>query len=512
MTDELSTVDWEPPDISFHQTYWVRHAAEVGRLIDPAEAGFLAHHPFQRPSKAAREWWDGYLFSPWSELLFPLLERVSRTAKTHHRGDSLIVRFDGKAVSRELHRAQQLHAVIKVLSVIDARFLPVLEENWVSLSGIEFEDWDSYRSGFDAALLAEQLGVDGDEIARLSLSIEVGDGLGRDFGDLVPFARSKIFERSEGTARQIYSARKAIEVVARFLEELDASSGTLAHMVLMDDGRRLARRSTLDEILQELELSPHPGVLLVLEGATEVYFAEQVLEELGMNNDPSIVQIVDMGGDAKRVELVAVTFAPVVTKQIGDSWELLRQPTRVVVATDPPVGKKPKKARKRVLQEAMSKAVKAQTGATLHREAADMLVDVVEWSGACFELAHFSDDEIAAAIVEVEPALRGKVTSERVAEVRGRGQADISKVWTGTGLNPRKTDLARALWPTMRWRLRNKSASTDTPDIVELVVAAWGDALRLKRGRWHIPVNAMDGSVTLERPSQVPLRVDDDVS
>ena len=502
VTGALSAIDWEPPDISYHQTYWVRHTAEAGRLVDPGEVGFLAHHPFRRPPAAPREWWDGYLFSLWTELLFPLLHRVLQTAKTHHRGQSLIVRFDRKAVSREFRRAEQLRSLVKVLSVVDARFLPVLEQNWVTVSGIEFEDWEKYRLEFDAVLLTKRLGVDADEIARLSRSIEVGDGLGRDFGELVPFVRSKVFERAKGTARQTYSARKAVEVVARFLEELDAPAGTSVREVLMDDQRRLARRSSLDEVLQELELSPHPGVLLVVEGATEMYFAERVLEELGMKNDPSIIQIVDMGGDAKRVELVATTFAPVVTKQTGDSWELLRQPTRIVVATDPPRGKRPTKTRKRVLQESMSKAVKAQTGTALHTEAADMLIDVVEWSGACFEFAHFSDEEIAEAIVEVEPTLRGQVTSERVAEVRGRGQTDISKVWTGTGLDPRKTDIARALWPAMRQRLNNEPPLANLPDIVEVVTAAWGDALRIKRGRWHIPVNAADGSVTLERPSQ----------
>ncbi len=505
------TIEWMPKDVSFNCTYWAREALAEGRLVDPAMTGFQRHHPFRRPTTAPRGWWDGYMFSPWSELAFPLIQRVVATARSHHRGDAMFVRFSAAAVAREHRRATELRALANVLSVIDARFLPVLDPNWVTLSGIDHESWQIYRSAFNSAQMLHACGVDAEEIALLAQAVEVDDGLGREFGALFPFARAKTLERTSGSARRLYSARKAGEVVARLLEDLDPPNEELVSHIVDQDQRRLVRRSTLDEALQEVGLSPHPGVLLVVEGATELLFVERVLLELGMHNDPSIIHVVDMGGDAKKVELVAAAFAPIVSRQLGDSWELVRPPTRLVVATDPPTGRRPKKSRQQVLRDAMSKVVRAQTGADLHVDAAHMLVEVVEWSGSCFELAHFEDEEIADAIVDVNPDLKRHVNSTRVAEVRAMGQTDIRKVWSGTGFSVRKTDLAHALWPVMQKKLSARPLE-HVPDVVDVVSAAWGDALRLKQGRWHLPVNENEQLARLERPLQKQSGVDDSVS
>ena len=80
------------------------------------------------------------------------------------------------------------------------------------------------------------------------------------------------------------------------------------------------RNDTLDQNLMELGISPHPRVVLTVEGDTEQVHAPLVWQALGYPDAPELMRLLNVGGADRQLEKVAaLAAAPLVGGEIGGS-------------------------------------------------------------------------------------------------------------------------------------------------------------------------------------------------
>lgn len=142
------------------------YARDKGRLIDPAGLPFRPRLRFDdRNVSDPPRWWNGFLYSWYQLLICPELDgllchlRGWRTS-----GGTLIVRLPdpGRLL---LDRAARFRTMAIALAVLEARYLPALDPEWVHLSNADVDEWQRYRDGFDPVAVSAQLGYSA-ELAR----------------------------------------------------------------------------------------------------------------------------------------------------------------------------------------------------------------------------------------------------------------------------------------------------------------------------------------------------------
>ena len=130
--------------------------------------------------------------------------------------------------------------------------------------------------------------------------------------------------------------RIAAEILLRFYEDLALRgraeplpdlSGAMGWHPLHE--RLSNRKDTLDEAVTDLGISPHPRVVLALEGETEVYHAPLVWRTLGYSSAPELIRVLKLGGVGQNLQKVsALNVAPLIGKQVpapgATAWTLIR--------------------------------------------------------------------------------------------------------------------------------------------------------------------------------------------
>jgi hypothetical protein len=160
----------------------------------------------------------------------------------------------------------------------------------------------------------------------------------------------------------------------------------------------------------------------------------------------------------------------------------------VVVDPDPPYDSPMNvEEQRRLIVEEIIAVVRAQ-GVEPNRDDVDSLVSVKTWSASCFEFAHFTDDELAEALLKVHPHCGGWDKARLVAALRAQRDNgwDIKNVWKNWRPPPSKTALARELWPVLRSKLDAAAddPTADLPPIAEALISAFREAVRRPHGRF----------------------------
>jgi hypothetical protein len=256
------------------------------------------------------------------------------------------------------------------------------------------------------------------------------------------------------------------------------------------------RQDTLDQNLMRLGLSPHPRVVLAVEGETEEAHVPKVWAALGYPSEaPELMRVLKLGGVDRDLEKVAaLAAAPLVGTKAPDGryWSLIKPPTRLLVAVDPE-GKyfapdKVEKTRTQIMNEIRA-VLKAQGAETAAGSDLEELVEIRTWSEACYEFAHFRDKELADGILQVHATSGGLTRDElieSIAKTRGRHK-DIKEVWSRRsqwGYEVSKIDLAHALWPILEQKIEQAKVdeTAPVPEIVDVVRHAYWTAQR-----WRYP-------------------------
>jgi hypothetical protein len=336
--------------------------------------------------------------------------------KTYRRRDKwLTVRIapPDELIVREAHRFRRIALIVTAL---EARYLPNLDPEWIQLSNAEPTEWERYRDTFDPVAVttmlsypATQAREDAEFLLHLARLI---DPLRGPWSQLVRRSRRESRQHLKDAVLSAIDLRETAEIVLRFYEDL-AGRGVAESLpqILWNaphplQERQSYRQDTLDQNLMRLGLSPHPRVVLAVEGETEEAHVPKVWEALGYPEAPELMRLLKLGGVDRDLEKVAaLAAAPLVGTKAPDSryWSLIKPPTRLMVATDPE-GKyftpdKVEKTRTKIINE-IRDALKAQ-GAETTNEELEQLVEIRTWSQSCYEFAHFTDDELADAIAEV---------------------------------------------------------------------------------------------------------------
>ncbi len=472
--------------------YQLREARRTGHLLDLSAEPYFPRLRFtqQRPYKPG--WWSGLLYSHHQLTLLPRLNGLLSQCRYSVRDKRLYPRLPEPDPFLR-HRANRYHRIALMATALEARYLPVLDPDWIYLVNAEPSEYEQYRENFDPIVMRdylryppEQVRKDAEDLLLLVHSIEPMSG---PWSQLLRRAPRDSWKHLKGAALSAMDLRETAEILLRFYEDLvtrDAaeplpSAPRLAWQPLVE--RLSYRRETLDKDLMQIGISPHHRVVLAVEGETEERHAPLVLERVGPRDAHELIRIMTLRGvDNSPVKAGALAATPIVTRKSEDGqfWWIMKPPTRFVVAADPE-GKyyapdKIGNTRKLILDDIKSN-LKAK-GATAADEDLEELVELCTWDASCYEYAHFSDHELADAIAKVHTTCNG-YTRDQLLNALSHWRwhkKDVDRVWLSGGwdwgLNrPKgkwvygvsKTKLADVLWPILEQKIDAALSDTELP-------------------------------------------------
>jgi hypothetical protein len=480
----------------------LRHARDRGRLSDPAAAPFRPRLHFDLPAGRDRQrWWNGFIYSHYQLLALPEIDDLLSLRRYRLRDHQRIARLpDPDHVL--VDQAARVRDTALALTALDARYFPALDPEWVRLSNADPEEWRHYRATFDPVAMNTRLGYSASQAREdaewLLIRAHRLDPVGDSWSQLMRRAPSSSWERLNGASLMALDYRIAAEILLLFYEDLAdhgqaESLPDIPPMAWHPLHERLSyRRRTLDEDLMDLGVSPHPRVVLAVEGQTEQVHVPLIWKELEYPDAPELMRVLMFEGVARDLtKVAALAAAPLVGEKAPSqhpAWLLIKPPTRLFIAADPegPYAAGQVDQTKTEILNEIRAVLRAQG---VERPNPPELAEVVEirtWSASCYEFAHFTDDELADGIMEVHRTLNGLTTVQLVdalAYWRARGD-DIKRVWR-SGWDPQmgrpagrpweyqvgKPELARALWPALKGKidLCRVDPNAPIPEIVEVL-------------------------------------------
>ena len=495
-------VDLVAPQFAAHNTFLreLLQAARLGRLVDPAMAAYQPRLRFDERHHADRPgWWNGLLYSRYQLLLLPEIDRYLGRAIFRGKLGLPVARLP--AADQYLTQlAQRYRTIAGVLTALEARYLPNLDPEWTRISRVDERDlgrWVQYRKNFDPidfsarfAYTADQARSDAELLLVRADRIDpIASGPLRQLvRRLPPDGRKHL----QGPALVAMDYRVAAEILLRFCEDLAergvgspvpaAATFGMSWHPLRD--RLSCRDQTLDQDLMDLGLSPHPRVVLAVEGQTEEVHVPLVWKALGYPDAPELVRVLRLGGVDRDLEKVAaLAAAPLIRARLAghDAWQLAKPPTRLLVAVDPEgrhfeTDQKIAKTRAKLLAEIQS-VLKAQGVDRPNRKELDELIEIQTWSQRCYEFSHFEDAELVDAILAVGRGRNGCNRAQllqAIVATRAAGK-DIKEVWSQWTPKPSKVELALALWPRLEAKIEacTVDEAIPLPEIVEVVQGAY---------------------------------------
>jgi hypothetical protein len=446
----------------------VRAAAADGRLIDPASERFI---PWRRDGDPQR-WGESDVYYSEHQLLG--LEAIQRavSAMTMTRTPSpdfvLTVNLQ-PALPEALEDMRRGRALAILLAALDSHYLPCILG---VISGPD--EWHAQDPEFDLDERLFPFAVTPEDVANAAEALVYRahsiDPLG-DWYELVGLAHPESWKALKKEARLAMDFRIAAEVLLRVLDDLGRpdlsrppeATGRIAWAVL--DERLPADAAALDGQLMSRGLSPHPSLLLALEGKTEMRLMPQVMAEIYGGPVPDrLVQCVFMDTVNRDLDLlVRHALAPRFGQQHKDFVILERPPTRILVAVDPE-GRystpDKQEAERQKLARRLFESLPQAAQSTRAREDIDTLVTVTTWRTGSWEFANFTDTELARAILKIVD-LPDHVTvanvRSRVAAVRAVAlSANIEHAAAPWGKSVNKVRLADELWPVLERKVQRR--------------------------------------------------------
>lgn len=501
---------------AYHLARWqptsrgdIDEAAANSRLFDPAAEQFRSRRRLERLLGDLKYETSVYLYSPQQLIHAPIVREARPSLSLRRRGDTwvgLLAAHDvwtKRWVAQSARLREITTAVVALEPIYYSQVIGVLR-----LDSGRVGDWDQYAERYYAwrrklplGRMLRWLGVNGrwleeaaGELLRLA---DLHDPLGS-WTELLAHANPDQWTKLRGQARSAVDLRIAAEVMLRYHDDL--VEGGRAKPLPEPDGRfrdpfasRLERRRPLDEVLTDFGLSPHPRVVLVVEGASEQLLFPRVMDTFGIRTEEDFIAIQDAGGVGRDLAPLIAYLAPRLGEQQDRYVELLRPPTRILVVLDAegPVATAEQREKRRqrwvdrLMQTLPRELQQDAARAKVIRQQLEFLVEISTWkrSGESFEFAHFTDRQIARAINRLDSRQR-KPTFEKLVElVAGTRawRANLDELLHGVS----KLDLADELWPLLERRLvrSRESPNLRRIPIVRVLDRALELAHQFGRGR-----------------------------
>jgi len=465
--------------LSMNPRGWVMHAAVEGRLRDPADEGYCVAWSYARPpDEPNHRWWNGFIYSSWQ--LLELADALRNLTWLDHG-------FNDPQRGR---RAADRRGRTLALVALSGRHLTNIRGQISVPSGLNFEDFHEARFEIGEVERLDLVAYRADKLlpdAEALLLSAHGDPLIH-WWPIIRHAGHEGWDKLDGVSAHHLWSRLGAEVLLRAHEEL-AEEGVLPPLPDLAGAnwwtelhdRVNSERSggkSLERALGAFGLSPHPKVLLLVEGDTEMLHLPRLLDLFGLNR-PHLVRVQNCRSSKVNPQLISrYAIAPRLAERLGDSQMTESHPTCLVVAMDPENdwSDEAKRLKKRAaLQNAIREEVEAQ-GGQIGQGDLDWLVTIHVWGEHKYELANFTDDELAGALTALahEQARGGDdIGLDQVrAEVSfaRAGSHDIKVTFQRLSLRVDKPRLAELLWPTLLAKCEGELASGDVVTPVLAVV------------------------------------------
>lgn len=494
-------VSEEAHPIGLSRTMFYYHKA--GRLFDPAREDFVAWHRTNvqdvRPSEVSSSSEYQYLYSQYQLLALEVLKDVIggsvKAVRDPRKGSGLRLNPEMLMTSSATGTMRAWRSLAVVLHAIDSRYRPLVVRTVVNPT-----DWPHFAKNFDAKAELAWLGVGKDEVRNAAStlrscaeSLEVTG----DFSELLRMALPDKWTSLRGEALKSFDFRIAAELLDMFIDHiekrpiLDVVRSRSHSKTDTTNERLLARPRSLDNLLTDLGLSPHPSLVIGVEGETEELVVSKVFELLGYNLDPTWIRIERFGGVGKDLTLLAkYATRPFLGASYGDFVVLARPLTRFLILVDAE-NNRPRnyitfqdreKQRKLLVEEILK-----DTEKRFHKDlkSADAkLVTIRTWNKYPFEFAHFSNRELAKGLTSLagcDPTGGHAHLVERIANERKQhrpkngASSDIERVWHDCFSDRRfsKISFAQEMWPVLESKIADSLDGLDSsPPVLKNIQTA----------------------------------------
>lgn len=457
--------------------------AAEGRAADPAIEGFT---PW--PTERQRNLWPsvdaGYLYSRHQLVgLDVAMHFVAKlfSQRTGNRTTWRLKKADcPNGLTREALDAWRSLAV--TLSALDTYYWPLITRKVRH----NLSTWRTERLAFQPDEMLSWLGLTLDEIgsqeSKLRLMADARDDLG-DFYDIVRRASANAWQTLSGDALAAMDFRLVADILDRFAQDLthDREPSSTEPLPLARQGLS-ARPRSLDAVLTDLHVSPFPSLVIGVEGATEYKLVSRVMELLGIKLDMNRISIIDFGGTDKDLALLArYAGEPVLGQDLDDGVTLERPITRFLILTDAENKYRTLEDRNRQRKELL-KSLTQNLPPDLrddyyNNERDSRIVEIRTWGRLPFEFAHFTDIQLADAMLRIAkvPHPKGRPGLMRALRMQRtcNPYPNVDKIfWRGSRLE--KTELADALWPVLDKRIRRAiGRGQQGPPIMKALIRAY---------------------------------------
>ncbi|WP_160291916.1 toprim domain-containing protein [Acidithrix ferrooxidans] len=496
-----------------------RAARSEGRLRDLGQIPFIPRLSFESSRPTNYSWWNGLLYSRYQLSIVAFLKPWLGKCRYSYRNERKYPRLPEPDDTLRT-RANQLHRIGLMALALEARYLPILEAGQIRLTNTKIDEYLAFRRDFDPVKVSRQLQYsasnahsDAECLLLLARTIDPTNGPWR---ELIKYATRESWKHLNGDLLSAMHLRETSEILLRFYEDLSerGETGPLPSIPTTTwhplHDRLSSKQSTLDQQLMDVGLSPHPRVVLAVEGDSEEIMFPRVWNALGYSDAPELVRLLNLGGtDKNPVKVAGLAATPLVTRQgaAGDFVWMIKPPTCFMIVADPEGLYATKQKIDKLLNDIKVeiKSGLAAQGAQTTEPGLNELVKIHTWSAPCFEYEHFTDEELASAIATVHKTCNDWSKEELVTVLaywRGK-KKDIRRVWESGNQDEKfekkrgrweycvsKTELTKALWPILEQKIKTAISTEDGhyPQIAQVAIDAHGAAQKWRHGSFVLEV------------------------
>lgn len=456
---------WEDAHWMPTRRFDLLEARNAGRLHDPVNEHFIARGRLQRGVGDVTYRSSEYLYSHHQLLALPILRAampyLSYGATGEVEGFS---RVQTPVADSWRAQAEWLHPRLVALSALEPIYYPQIVRR-IRYNGDELERYEAWHRDLRPRAMLNWLGVDAawvkETAGQLLGEADGFDPLGR-WSELVREAEPASWEPLEGEARSAVDLRIGAEILLRYYDRL--VKGRIAPKIKPPPRRhrddfsgRLKPQGGLDGTLASFGLSPHPRLVLVVEGETELLVFPRLMELFAVRRDRDFIAIENAQGVGRDLStLIAYAVAPQTERDEGGRYLRLHRPlTRLLAVMDAEgkyATKRGREERRQAWIDRILRTLPKENRTEAVRESIDRLVAVETWDakGQSFEFAHFTDRQLALATAQIDR--RESLSLHKRIDIAGSIRGSRGKLDPLLG-KASKIDLADALWPALQMKI-----------------------------------------------------------
>lgn len=502
-------------------SHYLHGYTEIGNPIDPREESFTPWLEYETRLRGHFIRTSTFYYSPYQILLFPILQKLvpkMGTHKTPQHASTLGISYtlDPKTIGGRSHYQRSTlenDELIITLTALESRYRPMITGRLTNRRGYELDSWFDYQRDFDALRMLHWLSWNAERILAtaetLLFTADTIDPLS-DWSRLVRLCNFEKLEGLRGDALLAVDHRVAAEMLLLFYEDLQAKGEAPPlqpvpkRFYAARRNRLKTDRTELSDVLMDFGISPQPSLILVLEGETELLLVPRVFALLGIPLRQDHITVFNAGGIDRDFGLLAkYVVTPEIGEAISKGYLLTRPPTRYLVVVDPErsfVTPKMREEKRKAWVLDIWNSISKNERRHIPISEINELVQVRTWNrkGESFEFAHFTNRQLATAILEVYKGPSGPPFTDLEAQIGTirKHAGNLAAIWKRwKGIKPSKVRLADSLWPELMDRIE-VGLSRDTHSRLPVVrIAIHADRLARQTHRHRVMIRSKERSI-----------------